>query len=211
MNQFPNQPDAPRPPAQQRIGIFAGTFDPIHQGHLAFAHRAIEVCRLDKVYFLVEPRPRHKQAVKSAEHRYHMVDLAIKHDPLLGSIHLPDSQFTIDGTLPRLLARFEGAQLALLMGDDVVRHLTAWPYVERLIDSVEFIIGLRHVSQPQAQQGLATLNAARGGRLHYSFIDMPQETRISSSRIRHELHDGLVPVGLMPEVLRYIQKHGLYA
>lgn len=208
-NKPPN--DSQETAALQRIGIFAGTFDPVHDGHIAFAQGAIEACALDKVYFLVEPRPRHKQGVKSIEHRHTMVDAAIKHEALLGSIHLPDSQFTIDGTLPRLLARFEGAKLYLLMGDDVVRHLTAWPYIERLVNSVEFIIGLRHASRSAVEESLVTLNKARGGKLRYSFIDMPVGSKVSSSRIRTELQEGLVPVGVPPVVLRYIYKHKLYA
>ena len=65
----------------KRIGIFAGTFDPVHKGHISFALQAIEAAGLDEVVFLPEPRPRHKQSVTDQSHRIAMINLAIKAYP----------------------------------------------------------------------------------------------------------------------------------
>ncbi|MCA9332160.1 adenylyltransferase/cytidyltransferase family protein, partial [Candidatus Saccharibacteria bacterium] len=51
----------------KKVGIYAGSFDPIHKGHIALAEQAIQQCGQDKVFFMVEPRPRRKQGVKALE------------------------------------------------------------------------------------------------------------------------------------------------
>src|SRR5688572_27140829 len=105
-----------------KIGIYSGTFDPIHLGHVAFAKEALKQCGLEKVYFLVEPRPRRKQGVKALEHRQAMVELAIAKEPALGSIILDHARFSVRQTLPVLQARFEGSEIVFLMGDDMLAH-----------------------------------------------------------------------------------------
>jgi nicotinate-nucleotide adenylyltransferase len=124
----------------KRVGIYAGTFDPIHEGHLAFAKQALQTSTLDKIFFLVEPRPRRKQGVRALEHREAMVRLAVADNPCLGIIQLEHSNFTVEETLPKLQALFEGAELHFLMGEDVFAHLNAWPNVNELLASSSFII-----------------------------------------------------------------------
>src|SRR5258708_1287895 len=91
----------------KKIPIFAGTFDPVHEGHLAFAQAALEE-GLEKVMFLVEPRPRRKQGVRALEHRTAMVQLAIADEPQLSTIVLEQARFSVNETLPVLRARFSG-------------------------------------------------------------------------------------------------------
>ena len=67
-----------------RVGIYPGAFDPVHKGHIAFALAAITAHQLDKVFFLPEPSPRHKQGVKALDHRVEMVRLATANDPRIG-------------------------------------------------------------------------------------------------------------------------------
>ncbi|MBI3337871.1 adenylyltransferase/cytidyltransferase family protein [Candidatus Saccharibacteria bacterium] len=121
---------------KSRIGIYSGTFDPVHDGHIAFANAALKQCNLDKIFFLVEPRPRRKQGVKAFEHRTEMVRLAIKNEHSLGSIVLNQQRFTPADTLPLLTERFKGADLYMLIGDDMLDHLAGWPHVECLLQSV---------------------------------------------------------------------------
>src|SRR5688572_18703158 len=126
----------------KKIGIFSGTFDPIHEGHLAFAQAALEQ-GLEKVWFLVEPRPRRKQGVRALEHRQAMVGLAIESEPKFGQIMLEQARFTAHETLPVLQARFKGRQLVLLFGDDVLSHIADWPDVQKLVQAIELMIAVR--------------------------------------------------------------------
>src|SRR5687768_15392849 len=97
--------------ALKKVGIYAGTFDPVHEGHLAFAREAAAQYGLDKVFFLVEPNPRRKQGVKALEHRNEMVQLAIRSEKLFASILLEQHRFTVTETMPVLRSRFKNSEL----------------------------------------------------------------------------------------------------
>ena len=193
-----------------KVGIFSGTFDPIHDGHIAFARQAIKAHKLDKIFFMVEPRPRRKQGVKAFEHRQQMVQLAIRDEPVFGSIILEQQRFTAHATLPLLRARFKGAKLFMLMGDDMLHHLGSWPHVEELISGVSFIIGLRKDSQTEALANLRGLEKARGLKLDCK-IFVAEHSDYASSKIRLSYKKGQAPEGLNPHVQKYIEEIGLYS
>lgn len=197
-------------PSQQKIGIYPGSFDPIHAGHMAFAQTALKKCNLDKVFFLVEPEPRHKQAVKPVEHRQLMVEAAIANDKLLGSIHVQDERFTVHKTLPRLKQRLHGSKLYMLMGDDVALHLSAWPHINELQD-VEFIIAIRKSNKEHMQSVMETLQKVKGTKLNYSFVTLPEHTKISSTAIRRSYKQGREPKDVPATVSDYIARHKLYS
>lgn len=192
----------------KRVGIFSGAFDPVHNGHLQFAHDALERIGLDKVFFLVEPRPRRKQGVKAFEHRLAMVQLAVKDNPKFGLIILEQTRFTPHETLPVLLARFKGAQLHMLMGDDVFQHLGDWPGVERFVSSTYLIIGVRG-PQSKVIGYLNALEHARGLGLNYEIFEstFPE---VSSSKVKATLRKSGISEDIPPEVQNYINEHELY-
>ena len=194
----------------KRIGIFSGTFDPVHDGHISFAKQAVRQGELDKVFFLVEPRPRRKQGVKALEHRIEMVKLAIAKEPQLGLIILEQARFNVAETLPLLEARFQGAELYMLLGEDVLGHLAHWPQVERLTASVMFVIGIRKLSKSDIGQRVKTIETVRGVTIRYQTFRSSHNDYASSS-LRLQIKRGQQPAGLDPAVYRYIQAVGLYA
>lgn len=194
----------------KRIGIYSGTFDPVHKGHLTFARAALEKCSLDKVFFLVEPRPRRKQGVKAAQHREQMVRLAIRNKPRFGSIVLDQQRFTTHETLPVLAERFKGADLYMLMGDDWLDHFADWPYVEELVHGVRFIIGLKQRDKQVVQQKLAILEQTRGLRLRSQLLEV-EKPEPSSGSIKQQLRSGQSTPELPSAVKEYIDEQGLYA
>lgn len=193
----------------KKVGIYFGTFDPIHEGHLALAAAAAKECGLEKVFFLIEPRPRRKQGVKALEHRSTMVRLAIKHEPRFGSILLEQQRFTPLDTLPLLMERFKGAELHLIMGDDTLSHFGDWPHVEELIRQVRFIIGLRQYSKHEIEHRLDMVQRTRALAMNYQILtaDLPA---YSSSSIRTSIRRGRKPRGLPLVVYAYVQQVGLY-
>jgi nicotinate-nucleotide adenylyltransferase len=193
----------------KKVGIYSGTFDPVHAGHLGFAREAIAQCGLDKVFFLIEPSPRRKQGVKAFEHRVRMVQLAIQDEAKFGSIMLEQQRFTVADTLPALLKRFEGAELCLLIGDDGLARLGDWPQIEELLKSVCFVIGLRRLTKSEAQHQIDTVQQTRGLKLRYKLFQTPKP-KISSSTIKRSLKSGRTPMGLTTNVADYINSQGLY-
>lgn len=194
----------------KKVGIFAGTFDPVHIGHLEFARQALAEARLDKVFFLIEPSPRRKQGVRALEHRERMVQLATADSPDLGSIMLEHARFSVSETLPILKQLYKGAELHLLFGDDILKNLAEWPHVRELVRDVHFVIGVRTTELSAVQEQLDYLQKVRGLTLHYSLFQSAAP-EFASSQIRLHIKRGEQAKGLPDKVLAYIQENGLYS
>lgn len=192
----------------KKIGIFAGTFDPVHNGHLAFAEQALEQ-GLDKVYLLPEPRPRRKQGVRALEHRIAMINIIVQGHKQLGSIKLEQARFTPHETLPILQKRFENHQLVLLFGDDVIKHIADWPHIAELVNSVELIIATRHDQQAAIHERFKVLKQTNGLGFRYTIL-APSQPTVSSSQVRRGLAAKNTGNHLASEVLHYINHHNLY-
>ena len=191
----------------QRIGIYAGAFDPVHAGHVAFALQAIETAQLDRVYFLPERRPRSKQGVEHFGHRVAMLKRASAPHRKFGVLEYVDISFSVARTLPRLQKQFRGDQLVFLFGSDAVSHLPAWPNAERLLKSSELVVGVR-----------ASADVALVRRQIAAWANQPLALAIfdsyapdvSSGAVRAALR-GRRPVrGLLLSVARYCDRHWLY-
>ena len=191
----------------RRVGIYAGTFDPVHAGHIAFALQAIKAASLDKVYFLPERRPRGKQQVEHFAHRVGMVKQAIKPHPQFDVMELVDVSFSVERTLPYLQKQFPGDELVFLFGSDVVPVLSEWPNAERLLSDAELVIGLRSKDD--------------GETLKRIIADWPHQPKavtmfasyapdVSSGGVREALRKRQPAAGVLTSVERYSDHHWLY-
>jgi nicotinate-nucleotide adenylyltransferase len=127
----------------KKIGIYSGVFDPVHNGHIAFAEAATKAAGLDAVYFMVERTPRRKTDVTAYQHRIAMVRIATKSRTKLNVLEVQQPVFTVEETLPRLRQAFRDAQLYLLLGSDLFSFIDTWPGYEQLRSQVSFVVGLR--------------------------------------------------------------------
>jgi len=191
----------------ERIGILAGTFDPIHKGHISFALQAIEEAGLDKVAFVPEPKPRYKQDATHVSHRIVMISLATKVYPKLEVLELPDKQFTVASSLPRLKQKFPKAQLLLLIGTDVLSHISVWPHVRTMLKETGVVVSVHgQKDERQALQLLANLPVE------------PPETHViisnyktaASRSIRADLKAGRPAKDVLAVVQKYASQHWLY-
>lgn len=192
----------------KKIGIFAGTFDPIHEGHLAFAESALQA-GLEKVWFLVEPKPRRKQGVHAIQHRQAMVDLAIADNPKFGTIIIDQPRFTAHQTLPLLQSRFLGHKLVLLFGDDVISHIAGWPHVDELVKSVQLLVASRKTDDKKILHSMKYLEKSRNLKFDFQII-YPDMAQVSSSKLRIDLKHGKNAAGIPAAVRNYISKNQLY-
>lgn len=135
---------------QRRIGIYSGTFDPIHDGHITFATEALSACNLDKVVFLPESSPRTKPHVTTISQRVHIIEQLIAREHSF-SIFTPTShQFSVRETLPELRQEFQHSDLVLLIGSDVMKKSFAnWPHIDTLLQYMSLAIGMREDDTPQ--------------------------------------------------------------
>lgn len=190
----------------KRIGIYSGTFDPVHAGHIGFALQALQSAQLDYIYFMPERRPRHKQHVEHYAHRIAMLRAAVKPYAKLKVLETDDISFTIKRTLPRLQQRFRGAQLVFLAGSDVVAHMHTWPGAELLAQTCELAIGIREDSSPTE-----IINLPHMQLLQRPFYMLEScAPNVSSHKIREALRARQYVQGLLSSVVRYSNRNWLY-
>lgn len=195
-----------------RLGIYSGTFDPIHEGHILFAQVAIEQFGLDEVVFLVEEKPRYKQTVTAVEHRQAMLRLATADQSLM---HLFDHELepshTFEGVLNEMTRHYPDDEYYLVMGGDVFQHIAKWGErsdergsVQQVGHAIGFIVG---VTEHDQLQQLTSIQEALN--LNVRFIEAPLGS-ISSRVIRQRIKEKNHAIGLDADVQRYIQANQLY-
>ena len=187
-----------------KIGIFGGTFDPVHQGHLVLARHAREQL-LDKIFFVptwMTPHKTEESPVASGKQRYEMLELAIQDDDGFfvsdAEIKREGISYTVD-TLKIFRRDFPGAEFFLILGADSYQHFSSWKDPEEIESMARFLIAPREGCDLMLDPAKATL------------IPM-KPISISSSDIRARFQRGEA-VGenrVSGDVLRYIQEQGLY-
>lgn len=191
----------------RRIGIFSGVFDPVHDGHIQFALKAIKQAKLDKVYFLAEVKPRRKTGITHLAHRIAMLKLATKNYSVLEVLELPDRQFSVAKTLPRLNQKFFNDELFLIAGSDTLEYLSTWPLIDQLISRMNLIIGLRWDFPNQKAEDMIKHLPTLPEEI---FIIKSPRTSLSSAKIRQNLAKNKSTPGLTPKVKDYIIENWLY-
>ena len=194
-----------------RVGLFGGTFDPIHVGHLILAELCREQLRLERVDFVVAADPPHKQgnAVSPFPHRAEMVRLAIagsdgfRVDESEASRRGPS--FTVDTLTDRAIASSD--EIWFLIGADSLRDLASWREPERIIQ----LARLGVVERPGVAIGRGSVPSDVPGLAErVDWVEAPL-IELSSSVIRSRVRLGLSVRYQVPDpVLRYIGGHGLY-
>ncbi len=201
----------------RKIGIFGGSFNPIHLAHLRLAEEARERLGLDKVIFVPVRLPPHKDpaALAGAQDRLRMVRLAISGNDRFGvsdtELRRRGRSYTVD-TVAAMRRRFgRRAELYFLIGTDTVAELPTWREIRRLMGLCVFV----PLSRPGKRlPSIASLTPALGSKQARSIlartIRMP-ELDISGSDIRRRVAEGRSIRYLVPEpVAEYILRKGLY-
>jgi nicotinate-nucleotide adenylyltransferase len=198
------------------IGIFGGTFDPVHVAHLAVAEAAAEALGLECVVFVPAGQPPHKLdvAISPAEDRLAMVRLAIEGndrfavDPL--EIERAGPSYTVD-TLEAIRARRATddaiSDVALIVSAEAYRDLPTWRDPVRIVELARIVVAPRGGYVDADRDALAGLP---GGPERTVFLDKPR-LRLSASELRTWASEGRSLRYLVPDaVAAYIGDHGLY-
>ena len=217
----------------QRVGILGGTFDPIHEGHLAVAEAACTALGLDEVLFIPSHHPPHRRVEPQASgyHRFAMVALAVADRPkfLASDVELRAADWSYTSvTLRRLHATaFDALQLFFITGADAFAEIATWKDYPAILDLANFVVGSRPgLSAALIPDRLPTLRdrmiMKRDADAHREAgADRPAATRIwlveaptpdvSSTEVRRRVRAGEPFDGLVPRAVeRYIARHHLY-
>ncbi len=188
-----------------RIGLFFGSFNPIHTGHLIIANHFAENTDLQQVWFVVSPQNpfKEKQSLLDEKHRLYMVNLAVEHNyKLMASnieFHLPQPSYTIN-TLTYLKEKHPEHEYVLIMGSDILPSLHKWKNVDQILENHSIYVYVRnHVNAvPPDLKGDIRL------------FNMPQ-LDLSSTIIRQYIKEGRSVRYLVPEsVFTYLQEMRFY-
>lgn len=195
-----------------RVGVFGGTFDPIHIGHLALAEQCREQCRLDEVWFVPAAQPPHKRAslISAGKLRRDMVEFAIAGNSTfrVSTVELDREgpSFTVT-TLEQLQA--QSRELFLLIGADSLKDLAHWREPTRILE-LATVVAVNRGDQPLPE--ITELRAACGDLVdsRIMMIEMPG-IELSATDIRARCASGRSIRYLVPRAVEvYIQEHGLY-
>lgn len=196
-----------------RLGLFGGTFDPPHLGHIALANAACKQLDLQRVLWIltgVQPF-KLEQHITSAEHRLKMLALALKDHPqfVISQIELerPGPHYSVD-TVRLLAERYPQDDLIFLMGGDSLRDLPHWRSPAELVAACAEIGVMR---RPDDAVDLAALAAQIPGLTDKIRLINAPLLDVSASEIRRRIAAGEdVRHLLSPPVYNYIQLHNLY-
>lgn len=134
------------------IGLYFGSFNPIHIGHLIIANHVLHACKLDRIWFVVSPHNPLKESASllNENHRLHLVQLAIENESKFKASNiefkLPRPSYTID-TMTHLSELYPQHTFKIIMGSDSFQNITKWKNYQRLLEQYALIIYNRANSQ----------------------------------------------------------------
>ena len=192
---------------KKQIGLFFGSFNPIHIGHLIIANHLVEHSALDELWLVVTPQNpfKEKQSLLNNHLRLEMVHLAIADYPKLRAsdieFHLPQPNYTIH-TLAYLEEKYPKLYFALIMGEDNLKSLHKWKNYEQILSNYPIYV------YPRLSEG--TVSEALTSHPNIQYVRAPI-VELSATFIREEIKKKQNVRPLLPEsVWQHIDKMGLY-
>ena len=192
-----------------KIGLYFGTFNPIHIGHLIIANHMAEHSSLDQIWMVVTPHNPHKQKSTLLDdyHRLHLVNLATEDFPKIKpsdiEFKLPQPNYTVN-TLAHLKDKFPQHQFSLIMGEDNLNSLHKWKNYEYILENHDIYIYPR-ISETIDNETDSELNHAKIHRVGAPVIEL------SSTFIRESIKNkkNIRPL-LSEKVWKYIDDNNFY-
>ena len=216
---------APRSPGSPLVGVFGGTFNPVHYGHLRSALELVERLQLEQLRLLPSAQPPHRKAPQcSAVHRAAMLELAVAGESRLAcdirELQRPGKSYTIDSLIDLRTELGTDVGLCMVLGCDAVLAISSWHRWQELLDWAHIVVIARPgwelpskgaVAQWLQEHRLEDSRALRQRPAGGIVIEELRPLAISSTEIRDLLAAGRSARYLMPQpVLDYIQTHQLY-
>jgi nicotinate-nucleotide adenylyltransferase len=188
-----------------KIGLYFGSFNPIHNGHLVIASYILQHTELEQIWFVVSPQNPLKPSagLLNEYHRLALVQLAVEPEPKFKAIdiefRLPRPSYTVN-TLAWLEEKYPQHQFAVIMGSDSLQNLSKWKNYEHILHHYPIYVYERPGFEPTVE-----FNGAKITKLHAPFLE------ISATNIRKSIKEGKSIRYLVPDkVLEEIEQNGYY-
>ena len=188
-----------------KVGLYFGSFNPIHNGHLIIANYIVQNTSLDQVWFVVSPQNplKRSSSLLNGYHRLYLVQVSIEDEPALKAsdieFRLPKPSYTIN-TLTYLTEKFPANEFSVIMGSDSYQNLPEWKNYQQLLSNYTIYVYERPGFKPENKYENSTVN----------FLKAPL-LEISSTYIRKIIREGKSIRYLVPEKVRLeIERNGYY-
>jgi nicotinate-nucleotide adenylyltransferase len=189
----------------KKVGIYSGSFNPIHHGHVMLANYLVEFSDLDELWFVVTPQNplKKKEDLLDDDERLKMVQLAVGDDPRFFvsdiEMHLPRPSYTIN-TLTALSEQHPDCEFIFICGMDSLQNLKNWREYQKILDNYELLVFPR-----ESYDGGDLINYPSVNVLETPIIE------VSSTFIRNCVKEGRDVRHFMPEkAFHYMQEHHFY-
>ncbi len=190
---------------KKKIGLYFGSFNPIHNGHLILANHIVQHSDLSELWFVVSRQNplKERKGMLQDRQRLHLVELAIENNPLFRTcdieFSLPSPSYTVN-TLAYLSEKHPDKEFTIIMGEDNILSFHKWKNYETILEYYSILVYPR----PNCEKSPMLSHS------NVSLIDAPQMD-ISSSQIRESIRNGFSIQYLLPEAVRQeIEKAGYY-
>jgi len=188
-----------------KIGLFFGSFNPVHVGHMIIANHMVQYSDLDQVWMVVSPHNplKNKASLAKDSDRYHLVELAIGDNTKLKvsnvEFSLPLPSYTVD-TLTFLREKYPGKTFALIMGGDNLESIEKWKNYQYILENYDIYLYQRPGYNPDKYSNMSRVKS----------IDAPL-LNISSTFIRQAIQKGKSVRYLVPDAVSdYLESSVLY-
>lgn len=190
-----------------KVGLYFGTFNPIHVGHLAIANHMAEYSDLDKIWMVITPHNpfKKKSSLLDNHHRYQMVQRALEEYPKIDAstieFTLPQPNYTVN-TLAYLQEKYPDYQFCLIMGEDNLKSFHKWKNYEVILQNHEIYV------YPRISEGVIETQFDNHPKIHKVAAPIME---ISSTAIRNGIKEKKNVRPLLPaEVFEYLDEMHFY-
>lgn len=198
-----------------RIGVFGGTFNPVHIGHLILAQEVLDKFKLDRIIFIPSKNPPHKtnkNEISSPMDRYNMVKKAIEsnHNFFISDIEIKRDGLTYSyDTLLELKEIYdENTKIYFILGYDAFKWIDSWKNVKEVFELTSFIVVNREIECDEMNNEIRDKVEKYGGEVYSAIIP---NIEVSSTEIRRRIKEGETIKYLVPsQVEEYIRINNLY-
>lgn len=197
----------------KKVGLFFGSFNPIHVGHMIIANHMVEFSDMNEVWFVVSPHSPFKQksSLLADHHRLALVMEAVEDNPKFKvskiEFELPQPSYTIN-TLVHLEERYPEIDFSLIMGEDNLRSFHKWKNYEEILNRCEICVYPRGITEQEKKLNINHLDWNTNGKV--KLFDVPVMS-VSASFIRDAIKAGRDIRYLLTEpVYKYISEMNFY-